>query len=359
MFHLPPNLPPLHRPPRSRRLAQAVFFSALAAGGLATAAWLGRVGSGINQPRSQPTLSAPPPISEKPPSKTIVPEVTHQGNPSAVVPLPRPSPKAPSAGRWGWLWRRPAQLAGSSDSAWPVPPNTNPENAIPPTPGPIVVPPLPPPTADLAARSRQRLVQPPRQFSDVPPGHWAGPALNALSSRGLVSGFPDGRFGPEQPMSRAELAAQISLVFGPLLRPEPADGPALSWSDVEPQYWAAESIRRAVQLGFLSGVAGGQFEPERPVSRVELISAIASGLKLNSTAAPEPVLRRYRDRAEIPAWAAAAVVATTEVGLVAPVDNQLAPNRPAGRAEVAALMHQALVYLGQVDALSAPAPPLP
>src|SRR5579883_627061 len=46
----------------------------------------------------------------------------------------------------------------------------------------------------------------PKQFADVPSGYWAGAAIAALSARGILGGFPDGKFYPNQPITRVQFA---------------------------------------------------------------------------------------------------------------------------------------------------------
>ncbi|MBD0335841.1 MAG: S-layer homology domain-containing protein [Cyanobacteria bacterium Co-bin13] len=216
---------------------------------------------------------------------------------------------------------------------------------------PIAVPPPRIPVTDLATAQEPLPIQPPLIFSDVPPEHWARAVLDDLSARGLLTGFPEGTFEPEQPMLRAELSAQIARIFA-----LPAQAAKAQFVDVEPDHWAAASIRRAVQMGFLTGLPEGRFGPEQTVTKAEVLVAIANGLSLTTTAHPETVLQRYRDRADIPAWAVSGLVATTQAGLVINYPNveQLEPNRAITRAEAAAILHQALVYLGQINEIPSP-----
>lgn len=50
-------------------------------------------------------------------------------------------------------------------------------------------------------------------FSDVPVGHWAAGAIAAAVVSGLMSGFPDGTFKPEQQVTRAELASILQRLL--------------------------------------------------------------------------------------------------------------------------------------------------
>ena len=48
------------------------------------------------------------------------------------------------------------------------------------------------------------------KYSDVPSNHWAAEAIKAVAGAGIMSGYPDGTFRPEQTVTRAELAAAIA-----------------------------------------------------------------------------------------------------------------------------------------------------
>jgi hypothetical protein len=216
---------------------------------------------------------------------------------------------------------------------------------------PLAVPPPPIPATDGAVTWETPLRQPPIAFLDVPPDHWASPALDDLSARGLLTGFPEGTFDPDGRLRRGELSAQLAQMFALPARPDPPQ-----FTDIPADHWAAASIYRSAQMGFFTGGPEGQFEPERAVSKAELLVAIANGLSLTSTALPEAVLQRYLDRDDIPTWAIPGLVSATQAGLVVnhPDLARLQPNRPVSRAEAAVMLHQALIYLGQISAVPSP-----
>lgn len=50
-------------------------------------------------------------------------------------------------------------------------------------------------------------------FKDVPPSHWAFRAIAQVAEWGLLKGYPDGTFGPDRPVTRAELAAILTRLL--------------------------------------------------------------------------------------------------------------------------------------------------
>ncbi|MFH7241655.1 MAG: S-layer homology domain-containing protein [Spirulina sp.] len=186
-------------------------------------------------------------------------------------------------------------------------------------------------------------------FNDLDLAPWAAPILEDLAQRRFIKGFPDGTFRPNDPMSRAEFAAQLSRLF--VLTPQELRPTA--YTDVDANHWAVPHIQAAVEQGFLTGYPDGTFRPDEAVTRLQVMLALANGLNLKSSSSPDRVLRDYLDTDQVPAWAKPALIATLEANLVTryPQVKRLEPNRNASRAEVVAMLRQTLVYTGQLSPL--------
>ncbi|MES1021951.1 DUF1565 domain-containing protein [Gloeocapsa sp. BRSZ] len=192
------------------------------------------------------------------------------------------------------------------------------------------------------------LVAPQFAFSDVQ-GLWAQPYIAALASREIIAGFPDGTFKPNEPVTRAQFAAIVSKAFTPTPQREAQD-----FNDVSRNFWGYQAIQSAYRGGFVAGYPGGAFQPQQQIPRVQVLVSLANGLNLR---ADNPnVLSTYADASQIPGYATDAVAAATQRQLVVnyPTPNQLNPNRPATRAEVAAFVYQALVNSGRAQAIASP-----
>ncbi|MCL6449474.1 MAG: S-layer homology domain-containing protein [Armatimonadetes bacterium] len=100
-------------------------------------------------------------------------------------------------------------------------------------------------------------------FSDTQ-GHWAALSIGSAAAAGLISGYPDGTFRPDAPVTRAELV----VLFLRLLGERAEEGQPL-FSDVKPTHWAYGAITRAAAAGFVSGYPDGTFRPDAPVTRAE------------------------------------------------------------------------------------------
>ena len=186
----------------------------------------------------------------------------------------------------------------------------------------------------------------PSAFKDLPASHWAKNYIQALSAKGVIAGFPDGTFKPNDIVTRAQFAAIINKAFAP-----GAKRAAIDFNDVRTSYWGYQAITTASRSGFLSGYPNNTFKPEQRIPRVQVLVSLANGLEL--TAANQNSLSFYNDASQIPSWARDSVSAATVKQVVVnyPTLKLLKPNNQATRAEVAAFVYQAMVNAGRAEVI--------
>ena len=185
-------------------------------------------------------------------------------------------------------------------------------------------------------------------FTDIN-GHWAADFIAALAKQGLISGFKDGTFKPDEKMTRAQYAALLVKAFNPTAKRD-----AGKFSDVANDYWAKDVIQQAYRGEFVSGFPNNTFRPNDNVQRVQVIVSVVNGLGLS--AADPNALTAYDDRTAIPDYAKEEVTTATKKKIVVnyPKPKQLNPTKEATRAEVAAIIYQALVDANRVSAINSP-----
>ncbi|BBD64637.1 S-layer domain-containing protein [Nostoc commune NIES-4072] len=202
----------------------------------------------------------------------------------------------------------------------------------------------------LVTPAKQKsIIPPPIAFNDVPSNFWGRRFIDVLSSRGILKGFPDYSFRPNQPVNRAEFAAILQKAFDQ----EPSKT-AIAFQDVPAKFWATSAIDQAISAGFLKGYPKKTFKPQQNITRVQVLVALVSGLNLKSPTSQNQILSVYKDAKNIPSYATSKIAAATANGLVVNYPNPqiLAPNKVATRAEVAAMIHQALVKRGKLEGIS-------
>ncbi|MDY3617712.1 S-layer homology domain-containing protein [Agathobaculum sp.] len=98
-------------------------------------------------------------------------------------------------------------------------------------------------------------------YSDLS-GHWASKYIGYLESLGVVTGYPDGSFKPDQTITRSEFVAIVIRVDGLV-------NGTNSFTDVNDSNWATKYIISAVEKAYVSGYPDGTFRPEQPITRTE------------------------------------------------------------------------------------------
>ncbi|MBB6633053.1 InlB B-repeat-containing protein [Cohnella thailandensis] len=106
-----------------------------------------------------------------------------------------------------------------------------------------------------------------RAYSDIAAGYWAQDEIVRTTRMGLMSGYTDGRFKPDAPITRAEMASVLSR----LLTLDANGG--FGFPDTEGT-WAALSIRKAQAAGVVTGYEDGSFRPNAKLTRAEAVAMI-------------------------------------------------------------------------------------
>ncbi len=106
-------------------------------------------------------------------------------------------------------------------------------------------------------------------FPDVPNNHWAKGIINRATSLGLISGYKDGRFGPNDSITRGQVAVILWRMAG---SPEGRK----SFPDVPSGAYYAKAVRWAGSAGVVSGYKDGRFGPNDRITREQLAVMIAN-----------------------------------------------------------------------------------
>jgi hypothetical protein len=188
-------------------------------------------------------------------------------------------------------------------------------------------------------------------FTDVSSNYWAAQFIQELSQRGVIAGFPDGSFRPEEAVTRAQFAAMVNKAFQ-----KAPERQAVRFVDVPSNYWAYGAIQQAYTIGFLSGYPGNRFEPNQAIPRQQVLVSLANGLEYAANSNVESTLQYFNDASSIASYARSPIAAATEKQIVVNYPNVkfLNPTATATRAQVAAFIYQALVSSNQASAINSP-----
>ena len=113
-------------------------------------------------------------------------------------------------------------------------------------------------------------------FTDVDAGKWYTPAVVWAAEQGIVSGFGDGRFGPDNNITREQLALMLWRYAG-----SPAvSGGELRFTDADQvSDWALEAVRWAVGDGIVSGHDDGRLAPQGLATRAQAAQMLKNFLE--------------------------------------------------------------------------------
>ncbi|MNO13970.1 Extracellular endo-alpha-(1-_5)-L-arabinanase precursor [compost metagenome] len=155
-------------------------------------------------------------------------------------------------------------------------------------------------------------------------GHWAQSDFQAWADKGLITGYGNGSFKPDQAITRSEWVVLINRVFN--LQAESESG----FSDVAETSPYYSDVIKAAAAGYISGYGDGTFRPNQAVSRQEAAVMLFRLFQLEAsdgTAGP-------KDAEDLPAWSREAVLTLLGEGYLSGYeDGSFKGERPVTRAE--------------------------
>jgi hypothetical protein len=180
-------------------------------------------------------------------------------------------------------------------------------------------------------------------FSDVSTSYWGYNAISSLSSKGIVSGYPDGAFQPDASITRAEFATMLVKALG--LNTAGTSG---QFTDVTADDWYYGSVNAAVYDGLVSGMGDNLFAPNALITREQMAVMVAKALGTNAPAVDGTELNAFSDSSAVSSWAVSGMEEAVKVGIVSGMTaDTLAPMDNATRAQAAAMIYKLLTVLGK------------
>ncbi|WP_052404386.1 S-layer homology domain-containing protein [Paenibacillus sp. FSL H7-0737] len=194
-------------------------------------------------------------------------------------------------------------------------------------------------TAQVNHFSKYAVLELKRTFVDVPANHWASPAIQELAAKLYVQGTSKDKFEPNRAITRAEFTSMLVHSLGLTTRGD------VSFADVAPSAWYAESISIAYKAGIVSGRSTTKFEPAAQITREEITVMLMKAYELKNgkvTVASTDVT--FKDMKQVSFWAAASVKGAASLGLVQGQNEGLfAPKGVASRAEATQVIYNLIM----------------
>jgi uncharacterized repeat protein (TIGR02543 family) len=119
----------------------------------------------------------------------------------------------------------------------------------------------------LTAQRRDAIFTSANSYTDVSASRWFNKAVSSMTNGKYVTGYPDGSFGGNRPITRAEFVAIAARFMA-------AQSGNVSFTDVSADNWAYQYISTAVSYGWVNGYPDGAFRPNQPITRAEAMTII-------------------------------------------------------------------------------------
>lgn len=173
-------------------------------------------------------------------------------------------------------------------------------------------------------------------FADAPSNDydssWAKETIQAAIDSGVVKGYPDGSFKPNNTISRAEFFSLINNIF------KFTKGSETTFTDVPSGAWYAPVIAKAKAAEYITGYPDGSIRPIGNISRQEA-AVIISVLK-SLTAVSDKL--SYTDASTIADWSKQAIIAAAETKImIGYPDESFKPEAPITRVEALVVITRA------------------
>ncbi|MCL6612794.1 MAG: S-layer homology domain-containing protein [Peptococcaceae bacterium] len=106
-------------------------------------------------------------------------------------------------------------------------------------------------------------------------GHWSRDIVSTAWAYGIASGYSDSSFGPDDPVTREQMAAMVVKAA----KLVPVNGQAVFADSADISGWAREAVAAAAGKGIIKGYPDLTFKPRGNATRAEAVAVILNALK--------------------------------------------------------------------------------
>lgn len=177
-------------------------------------------------------------------------------------------------------------------------------------------------------------------------GHWAEDDIARATEMGWINGYPDGRFAPQNEVTRAQFTTMLSRALA-----------LSSQSDLEQTFkdhehipnYAKSHVSKAAAAGLVIGYEDATFRPARLITRSEITVMLMRVFGYEDMIDSSPSLA-YDDVDLVPDWAYPAIATASDMGIVKGRDNnKFAPEGYTTRAEAVTLILRILDHISSTS----------
>ncbi|MCZ8523343.1 MULTISPECIES: S8 family serine peptidase [Paenibacillus] len=127
----------------------------------------------------------------------------------------------------------------------------------------------------VLARAYQLTKERNLSYRDLSSGHWAYASIARAAEAGIIEGYPDGTFAPDEPVSRMEMTAMLARSAGMSGKRRGT----VPFTDIDEAYWGTSLLKQMKAEGLIGGYADGSFRPDQQATRAEFVQLLSGMIK--------------------------------------------------------------------------------
>ena len=166
-------------------------------------------------------------------------------------------------------------------------------------------------------------------------GHWAEKVITQWQEKGLIKGYSDGVFKPNNKITLSEFVTIMNNALGF------EDVAPLNFTDTVAGNWYYKAVAKAVAAGYVKGYQDGTFRPNNTITRAEASVMIATAMKLSNRGS---VAEDFTAAADLPGWAKGSIGAIVEAQYMSGYpDGSFGAKKSITRAEAVSALNRVMV----------------
>ena len=176
-------------------------------------------------------------------------------------------------------------------------------------------------------------------FSDIEDYPWAVDAIENLAGAGIVNGYENGTFLPNNSVKRADFLLMLLKAMGVDTTQKCED----NFTDVDPERYYYNAVGIAKSMGLANGNGDGTFSPDSTITRQDMMILAKRAMEIstgNTISADTSVLNKFADKDNISGYALESLAAMVNEGMVSGTGNNIEPKANTTRAQAAVIINR-------------------
>lgn len=176
-------------------------------------------------------------------------------------------------------------------------------------------------------------------FSDIEDYPWAVGAIENLAGAGIVNGYENGTFLPNNSVKRADFLLMLLKAMGVDTTEKCED----NFTDVDSERYYYNVVGIAKSMGLANGNGDGTFSPDSTITRQDMMILAKRAMEIstgNTISADTSVLNKFEDKANISEYALESLAAMVNEGMVSGTGNNIEPKANTTRAQAAVIINR-------------------